>query len=148
MKHNKIESISLNTQHLSKDLDVTYHSSKEDSRENKASVICYVRDDFTINYDKARASVLLFTRKIFGKYLKNSDWKIEVWLDEESSLKDGANIICSVALHRQGHEVICSKEKSGGLNKAIQKALVDADSTLQNLGGEYHQSKKTLNVVS
>ncbi len=88
MKHNKIESISLNAQHLSKDLDVTYHSSKEDSRENKASVICYVRDDFSINYDKARACVLLFTRKIFGKYLKNSDWKIEVWLDEESSLKE------------------------------------------------------------
>lgn len=49
MKHNKIESISFNTQHLSKDLDLTYHSSKEDSRENKASVICYVRDDFSIN---------------------------------------------------------------------------------------------------
>ncbi len=84
-----------------------------------------VHNNIDTSYQKTVSTIRYFLKSALGKFSNSGKWKVEIWLDNESSKRsDNDEVIsCGVALKRPGTGVLYARKASENLSRAISNSL-------------------------
>ena len=98
---------------------------KESNSTNPENLNIELHNNLDMNYQKTIDTIKFFLKSTLGKFSKNNQWKVEVWLDKENlkHADEDQLISCGVALKRPHLGTLYAKKMGASLNKAVSKSI-------------------------